>query len=397
MKHTIWASPTFWAPTGLGLAGAIAVLMVGNFALVPLVWAVVLAVGGAFLGWQTTRQAEAQLQKELQPFLTGQQAFGAQVAPVWAGHIENSRAQMEEAITALAQRFSIIVDRLENAVRTAGQATANVEGSDHGLVAIFTSSEQELTHVLNSQSTAMASMNAMLEKVESLNQFTKQLEDMASEVAKIAAQTNLLALNAAIEAARAGDLGRGFSVVAKEFRMLSNQSGDTGQRITEMVRVISEAITSTCKVAQESVRQEDGSLHGAQERIGAVLGELRSVTDALVTSSDLLKQETLTIHGDIADALVQLQFQDRVSQILTQVKLNIEQFPTYLADYEQQCLSSGKLEILDAGAFLAEMRKNYVMKDQHLTHTTHEGKKAGNTAGNAVAPRQEANDEITFF
>lgn len=386
--HTLWDHPTFWAPAGLGLAGAVAVLVAGGWSLLPLLLAALLVVVGVLLGRHLTSQVQDQLQRQLQPFFAGQQEFGAQVAPVWAGHIENSRAQMEDAITALAQRFSLIVDRLENAVNTAGQATANVEGADSGLVAIFASSERELQQVLNSQATAMDSMNTMLQKVESLNQFTKQLEDMASDVAKIAAQTNLLALNAAIEAARAGDLGRGFSVVAKEFRMLSNQSGETGQRITEMVRVISEAISSTCKVAQESVHQEDGSLHNAQQRIGGVLGGLREVTDALATSSDLLKQETVTIHGDIADALVQLQFQDRVSQILTQVKTNIEQFPAYLAECEKNYLSNGELQGLDAAAFLAEMRKSYVMTDQRLTHE-HKG------AGSPVAPKP--NDEITFF
>ena len=388
MTSTPWDRTTFWTPTGLGLAGAIAVLMVGGFDLLALFLSVTLLLVGILLGWRAIHQNKGHLQRELQPFLTGQREFGAQVAPVWAGHIENSRVQMEDAITALAQRFSLIVDRLENAVNAADQATTSVQGSGNGLVAIFAHSEQELTQVIQSQATAMASMNSMLEKVESLSQFTTQLEEMASDVAKIAAQTNLLALNAAIEAARAGDLGRGFSVVAKEFRMLSNQSGATGQRITEMVRSISEAIISTCKSAQESVRQEDSSLHGAQDRIAAVMGGLRNVTHSLVTSSDLLKQETITIHADIADALVQLQFQDRVSQILTQVKNNIEQVPAYLADYEQQCLESGKLKALDSTVFLAQMRQSYVMTDQHLTH---ENKKVGTTAVS------KPDDDITFF
>lgn len=382
----------FWSPAGLGLAGAIAVLAVGGLGLLALVLSAILLLSGFLLGWQTTRHTGSHFKAQLQPLLAGQREFAEQVAPVWVGHIESSRLQMEEAITALTQRFSLIVSRLENAVNSAEEATSSVQGSGHGLVAMFASSEQELTQVLQSQATAMASMNAMLEKVESLNKFTAQLENMASDVAKIAAQTNLLALNAAIEAARAGDLGRGFSVVAKEFRMLSNQSGTTGQQITEMVRAISEAITSTCKAAQESVRQEDGSLHSAQKRIGTVLGGLRNVTDALVTSSDLLKQETVTIHGDIADALVQLQFQDRVSQILTQVEANIQQFPIYLADYEQLCVAQGQLQNLDSSVFLEQMRKNYVMTDQHLTH-----ERKGKGDSNGTTENSKSDNEITFF
>jgi methyl-accepting chemotaxis protein len=223
--------------------------------------------------------------------------------------------------------------------------------------------------------------------VEGLNQFTKQLEDMASDVAKIAAQTNLLALNAAIEAARAGDLGRGFAVVAKEFRMLSNQSGATGRRIAEMVSVISQAIVTTCQVAQESVQQEDNSMQMSDQRIKGVLDRFRNITDALVRSGELLKEESISIKTDIGHALVELQFQDRVSQILSQVKNNVEHFPKYLAAHEQKCLASGEFEPLDAEGFMAEMKKSYVMSDQHLTH---EG-------GRAAAASPKADEEITFF
>lgn len=389
MTRNHWDRADFWIPTALGTAGAVAVLVVGGWTLLALVLAASLIAAGSALGWYAAGQAQQRLQDELQPFLTGQQDFGNQVAPVWAGHIENSRAQMEEAITALTLRFAGIVERLEKAVSTASATTANTGGPEHNLGAIFAHSEQELNGVIASQAAAMSSMNTMLEKVESLNQFTKQLEDMATDVAKIAAQTNLLALNAAIEAARAGDLGRGFSVVAKEFRMLSNQSGETGQRITETVRTISEAIASTCKVAQQSVEKEDGSLHNAQDQISTVLRELHEVTDALMTSSDLLKQETVTIHSDIADALVQLQFQDRVSQILTQVKSNIEHFPVYLGDYEKRYLETGKLQALDASSFLAEMRKTYVMTDQRLTHET--------KGAPSPAATTKPSDDITFF
>jgi methyl-accepting chemotaxis protein len=84
---------------------------------------------------------------------------------------------------------------------------------------------------------------------------------------------------------------------------------------------------------------------------------------------------------------VALQFQDRVGQILSQVKNNVEQFPQYLAEHEQKCLDSGVFEPLDADAFMADMKKTYVMSDQHLTHDT----------GKVVDAGAKADDEITFF
>jgi len=374
-------------PALLGAAGAIAVLIAGELSWLSVILAVLLLIAGIALGWIGSTRRAATTRRHMERYLSAEQNFGAQIAPVWAGHIETSRTQMEQSISALSGQFAEIVDRLDATVDTASRTTSDIEDQGNGLVAVFARSETELNQVLSTQTAAMASMNAMLENVEGLNQFTKQLEDMAMDVAKIAAQTNLLALNAAIEAARAGELGRGFAVVAKEFRMLSNQSGETGRRITEMVGVISQAIVGTCKAAQDSVQQEGSSMHTSEERIKGVLDGFRSITDALVQSGDMLKQESISIKSEIGNSLVALQFQDRVGQILSQVKNNVEQYPLYLAEHQQKCLEAGVFEPLDADAFMAEMKKSYVMSDQHLTHET----------GKVVDAGAKADDEITFF
>ncbi|GAB3367285.1 MULTISPECIES: methyl-accepting chemotaxis protein [Giesbergeria] len=402
MIHSDWNNSTFWSPVTLGLAGSLAVMAVGGFTLLPILLAVALLAAGVFLGWQAQLNKHKQLEAHLVKFLAGQREFGEKVTPVWAGHISNSRTQMESAITALTSRFSEIVQRLEKTVAAASQASTSSDGQGLDLVDVVAQSQQELTQVLTSQTSAMNSMAGMLEKVQSLNQFTKQLEDMATDVAKIASQTNLLALNAAIEAARSGEHGRGFAVVAKEFRMLSNQSGETGRRIAEMVKVISEAISSTCNAAQQSVHQEDQAMQASQDRIVSVLENFRNIASGLMASSDLLKQESMAIHGDIGEALVNLQFQDRVSQILVQVEGNIQQIPVYFLRHEQDCLSRGDMAPLDAEEFLAEMRKTYVMKDQHLAHDHKRigpasPAKAGAEKTASPTTTSSADDDITFF
>jgi methyl-accepting chemotaxis protein len=360
--------PRFY-PAALGLAAACAVLLAGALSVLSVVLALLLLAGGVLLGRQLARR-EALLQQSVADYLAGQASFGEQVVPVWRNHIESSREQMEVAINALSERFGGIVDKLGEALRTASLETQNidVEDGDRGLVAVFARSKKELDEVVTAQKEAMSSMVTMLEKVQGLDVFIAELQDMAFDVAKIAQQSTLLSLNAAIEAARAGEQGRGFAVVAKEFRMLATQSGNTGRHIAEKVGVISAAIVDTCNVVREAAAERDAREHTTEEVIGRVLGEFRQMTEALQNSSTLLKVESQSITSDIGEALVQMQFQDRVSQIMTQVIKNIERLPAILQEQQQQYAQTGALVPHDPQDMLDEMKKSYVMADQHVIH-----------------------------
>jgi len=370
-------------PTALGLSAALAVLFVGGVSWLAVSLAMGLVAAGTGLGMRLAARQTAFMQT-IDRYLAGQQEFGAQVAPVWSGHIESSREQMGHAITSLTDRFSGIVEKLDIAVQASELETHAIEDSEKGIVAVFERSEKELGAVISTQKQAMVSMARMFEKVQGLNHFIAELHDMAADVARIAHQTNLLALNAAIEAARAGELGRGFAVVAKEVRMLSIQSGAAGKRITDTVGVISAAIVETSRQVKDSVKKEDSSMLKAEAMIEQVLSEFKAITDALQRSSALLKVESVGIKSEIGEALVQFQFQDRVSQIMNHVSNNVGQLPEFLQKHQQQYAQSGVLKTLDATALLDVLKETYVMADQHLIHQ-----------GGRVTAKNET--EITFF
>jgi len=311
---------------------------------------------------------EAAMQQAIAEFLASQSSLGEQVVPVWCNHIESSRSQMEQAVNALSERFGGIVDKLGVALHTATQATDSVENSGTDLVTIFDKSEKDLKALVNVQQASMSNMEAMLGKVQGLDRFTVALQDMAFDVARIAQQTNLLALNAAIEAARAGELGRGFAVVAKEFRMLSNQSGESGKKIAQTVKVINAAILDTCATVREAVTVESQSLDTAHATIDQVMADFRKITEAFQSSSDLLQGESMSIQSEVNQALVEMQFQDRVSQILTQVIGNMGRLPEVLQAQQQAHTQSGQLQAHDPQDMLDEMKKSYVMADQHVIH-----------------------------
>jgi len=328
---------------------------------------------------------EKTLLLSVQHLIAGQQRFGEEVAPVWGRHIESSNEQMENAIAAITQRFSDIVDKLGQTVHTASLETDTLQGSDKTLMSVIARAEEELGRILQAQQSATSSMLHMLEKVQGLDRFTKELQDMAHDVAKIAQQSTLLSLNAAIEAARAGDMGRGFAVVAKEFHMLSKQSGATGLHIGEKVRLISAAIAESSSSVRESVRLRDESAQATDSTITRVLGDFRDITGALERSGALLKGESIAIQTEIGQALVEFQFQDRVSQILYHLKNNIEQWPQFLRAHHDACAQTGEVPALDPQVLLDELKKTYVMEDQHVIHS----------GGKVRAPQQD--DAITFF
>jgi methyl-accepting chemotaxis protein len=338
-----------------------------------------LLAGAAFATWRTAAPQTAAASTH-DDYLASRHAFGADVADVWTSHIDASRDQMETAVVTLVGRFSGIVTRLEQALAASGAARHGGNGAD--IVDVFAASEKELRSLLDMLAGAAASKQQMLHKIEGLQEVTAHLQAMAADVASIAWQTNLLALNAAIEAARAGEAGRGFAVVANEVRMLSNRSADAGKHIAEQVGRISAAIDTTCRAAGESMREETRAVEASGQMIGNVLGSLRGVTDALVTSSDLLQRESAGIQAEVADALVQLQFQDRVSQILSHVRENIARLPSWLAEQAQDGTAP---QPLDARSLLAELESTYAMAEERTLHK------------DGPRPAAQPAEEITFF
>ncbi len=388
-------------PAALGGVAAVAVVGVGGFGGLALGLGVVLTAAGVgaglFLANQQDRLvaeaertaggvAASQGRQELHPFVASLEEASADLFPVWSRQIETGRSHMENAIVGLTSAFSGIVDRLDASVGASDTASNHLtgEGGAGGLASVFGKNEAELNGLVESLRNAMGNKQEMLAEVGGLFQFISELRQMAVDVAGIADQTNLLALNAAIEAARAGEVGRGFAVVADEVRKLSGLSKDTGKRITEKVETISRAITSAVHSAEATAASEAESMRTSEQTVVNVLADFRRITSGLAESSDILRRESEGIKGEVAEAMVQLQFQDRVSQIFTHVRDSIDSVPGHLSGSCNQFFAGEVPQPLDVAHLRNELAGTYATVEEHLNHADGQ-------------PADDHSTEITFF
>ncbi|WP_330165383.1 methyl-accepting chemotaxis protein [Methylomonas sp. LL1] len=307
-------------------------------------------------------QAIDQARFSIERYLTGFHDFGRRIIPVWSAQVESSRLQSETAVSGLTQRFLGIVANLDRLLQESRAVLSKADGS------AFETSRIRLDEVVVSLDQALQDKQHMLEEIRGLVGFISEMKSMAGEVARIADQTNLLALNAAIEAARAGESGRGFAVVADEVRKLSTISGATGHHITAKVEQVSQAITAAFAVAEKNALSDASSVVDSHDKIRRVLSDLGKLFDDLKHSSDHLGIVTQGIKAEVDHSLMQLQFQDRISQTLSHVRDSINQFPNYL----DRCRGGGPdmLIALDTDAMLAELQGSYTMGEEHDTHGT---------------------------
>ncbi|WP_027414664.1 methyl-accepting chemotaxis protein [Aneurinibacillus terranovensis] len=208
--------------------------------------------------------------------------------------------------------------------------------------AVFTTSTkaskmaEEGTGAIKKAVSQMSSINSTISK---LSQVVKELGDRSQEVGTIidvitgiAEQTNLLALNAAIEAARAGENGRGFAVVADEVRKLAEQSGQSAQKIGELVATIQDETNKVTESMKESIQEVAVGMDVVNNA-----GELFSRIQQLVSEVEQQIKEVTAASQHIAKSTDQVA--SRMNTISEVAKTTTAGTQTVSASVEEQLAS----------------------------------------------------------
>ncbi|MBI6955689.1 methyl-accepting chemotaxis protein [Pseudomonas sp. CCOS 191] len=143
--------------------------------------------------------------------------------------------------------------------------------------------------------------------IETLNNHTANIGQILDVISGISQQTNLLALNAAIEAARAGEAGRGFAVVADEVRNLAHRTQDSAQQVQRLIEELqagAQVAVSTMNQSQQHSDRSVGIANQAGERLGSVtqrIGEIDGMNQSVATATEEQTAVVESINVDITE------------------------------------------------------------------------------------------------
>lgn len=205
--------------------------------------------------------------------------------------------EIDQAATAVNQMTAAVDEVARNAAAASDAAKASDQSTRTGAARVTSTVDaiEKLSKTVQNTSA----------DVERLAVQSKDISKVLEVIRTIAEQTNLLALNAAIEAARAGEQGRGFAVVADEVRALAHRTQTSTQEIEKMIGDILTGTAQATKAMSESCDQADGTLTIAHEAgaaltlIAKAINEINEMNLMIATASEQQAQVARSVDGNL--------------------------------------------------------------------------------------------------
>ncbi|MGO1298866.1 MAG: methyl-accepting chemotaxis protein, partial [Vibrio sp.] len=220
------------------------------------------------------------------------------------------------SIVTAANEMSMSTDQMANvASNTSEESNKASDSVEEGRKAIGSSHTTIDSLVSN--------IDITMTKAEELEKNTQSIYSVLEVIRGIAEQTNLLALNAAIEAARAGEFGRGFAVVADEVRTLATQTGESTNKIEEMINQFTQSVND----AFNAIKMSKGNANDAVNNFDNVIAVFDALNTSLNAVRDLSEQTALStneqseVSNEISKNLVDMKEQtDGVDTASTEIR-----------------------------------------------------------------------------
>ncbi|GGN37486.1 MULTISPECIES: methyl-accepting chemotaxis protein [Marinomonas] len=252
-----------------------------------------------------------------------------------ASRVATQQQEIDMVASAVTEMAAATHEIAGNAEQTAKAAGHSVELGNKGSAQVQKS--RHSTYELANE------VSAATQQIADLDKHAQQISGILATIIGIAEQTNLLALNAAIEAARAGEHGRGFAVVADEVRTLSQRTHASTEEIQKMIELLQEqtsravvSMQNSSAKAQTSVADADAATQSLEEIANAIISisdmatqiataaeEQTAVTNEISQNSEIIRQVAADLASESQTGVEQSK---RLSQLAKQVDTEVGQF-----------------------------------------------------------------------
>ncbi|HEY5612679.1 MAG TPA: methyl-accepting chemotaxis protein [Lysobacter sp.] len=298
----------------------------------PVRWGALTAMTLAWLGftWSLLRPSASTvvLMGEQTRLLDDLRTFiGAEVQGSRA-EIERTRELIRESVGKLGGSFEAVNRKSRQQGEVVARLIDRTGDGEHGggvdVHHFALQASQQMEQLVEALEAVSGQSNTTVTHIDAMAVHLDGIFSLLEDVKSIADQTNLLALNAAIEAARAGEAGRGFAVVADEVRNLSERSTAFNEQIRKLAHSSKDSIARVRDTVSQMASRDLDRSRGARLEAAAMLDRVDGINRGLGKGMSEIAECGRAIDGSVADAVRSLQFEDIATQALTAANVHLE-------------------------------------------------------------------------